>query len=281
MSLPFSALLKSGEQTLLPVSGTDAAFEAAELLLFAADMDRTKLLLRKNEEADDGLVAAYRDLLSRRTAGEPLQYILGVWEFCGFSYAVGSGVLIPRPETEELTFLAAEQIKKRGVKTVYDLCAGSGCIGITLARLCPGVRVFCIEKYPAALSFLHRNIPKELTDRVFPVEADVLLSPPDGLPAPECIVSNPPYIESAVVPTLSREVRKEPHSALDGGADGLTFYRAILKNWVPLLPSGGLAAFECGEKQTAALSALFACAGTCDVRRDLYGKDRFILLLKS
>lgn len=281
MSLTFSALLKSGEQTILPVSGTDAAFEAAELLLFAADMDRTKFLLHKNEEADDGLVAAYRDLLSRRTAGEPLQYILGSWEFCGFSYAVGPGVLIPRPETEELTFLAAEQIKKRGVTTVYDLCAGSGCIGITLARLCPDVRVFCIEKYPAALSFLRRNIPKELTDRVFPVEADVLSLPPESLPLPECIVSNPPYIESAVVPTLSREVLKEPYSALDGGEDGLTFYRAILQNWIPLLPAGGVAAFECGENQTTALSALLSAAGQCEARRDLYGKDRFVLLSKS
>ncbi len=272
----FSYLRAVGKRQLEPVSGGDAAFEAMELLGAAAGLDRTALLLKKDEEVPADVAATFTSMTQRRLHGEPLQYILGTWDFCGFSYAVGPGVLIPRPETEELTFLCEAAIKRRQMKVVFDLCAGSGCIGLTLARLCPGTQVWLFEKYPQALTYLKKNVPEALRDRVRVVQADILKPPHHKLPAPDLIVSNPPYIETAALPGLSPEVLSEPHTALDGGADGLTFYRAIAAHWLPRLTQGGFAAFECGENQTEALCDLFGGFGKTEARRDLYGNGRFV-----
>ena len=274
----YSFLRGVGKKALDGVSGADAAFESMELLGAAAGLDRTALLLKKDEEAPEQVAAKFYSFTERRLKGEPLQYIIGTWDFCGFSYAVGPGVLIPRPETEELAFLCEAAIKKNGYKVVFDLCAGTGCIGLTLARLCPEIEVRLFEKYPKALSYLRKNVPEALSRRVRVIEADVLKPPRHKLPAPDLIVSNPPYIESAALPGLQKEVLSEPLTALDGGDDGLTFYRAIAAHWLPLLSPGGFAAFECGETQAEAVSALMKPFGETAALSDLYGNERFVTL---
>ena len=188
----YSFLRGVGKKTLEPVSGSDAAFESMELLGAAAGLDRTALLLKKDEEAPESVAAKFYSFTERRLKGEPLQYIIGTWDFCGFPYAVGPGVLIPRPETEELAFLCEAEIKKHAYKVVYDLCAGTGCIGLTLSRLCPETEVLLFEKYPKALSYLRKNVPEALSRRVRVIQADVLKHPRHKLPAPDLIVSNPP-----------------------------------------------------------------------------------------
>ncbi|MBR5409184.1 MAG: peptide chain release factor N(5)-glutamine methyltransferase [Clostridia bacterium] len=274
----YSFLRGVGKKALDGVSGADAAFESMELLGAAAGLDRTALLLKKDEEAPEQVAAKFYSFTERRLKGEPLQYIIGTWDFCGFSYTVGPGVLIPRPETEELAFLCEAAIKKNAYKVVYDLCAGTGCIGLTLARLCPEIEVRLFEKYPKALSYLKKNVPEALSRRVRVIEADVLKPPRHKLPLPDLIVSNPPYIESAALPGLQKEVLSEPLTALDGGDDGLTFYRAIAAHWLPLLPPGGFAAFECGETQAEAVSELMKPFGETETLRDFYGNERFVTL---
>ncbi len=140
----------------------------------------------------------------------------------------GSRVLIPRPETEELAQLAIEQVKNAGTTpVVWDLCAGSGCIGISIAKACPGASVYCVEKSTDAFAYLQKNAMPVANVR--PVLADIS-GDLTALPKPQMLVSNPPYIPAAVLPTLQPEVLKEPMMALDGGTDGLDFYRLIAED---------------------------------------------------
>ena len=176
------------------------------------------------------------DGLWKLKSGTPLQYVLGEWDFLDSTFAVGPRVLIPRPETEELAQLAIEQVKNAGAApVVWDLCAGSGCIGISIAKACPGAQVYCVEKSTDAFAYLQKNAMPVANVR--PVLADIS-GDLTALPKPQVLVSNPPYIPAAVLPTLQPEVLKEPMMALDGGADGLDFYRLIAEKIVPTLASG-------------------------------------------
>ena len=272
----YKAAAAEGENRLARAHTENAAFEALHLLLCVCGMDRTAYLLGRDGEMPPGQEEAYFGLIERRVSGEPLQYLMRTQDFLGRTYAVGPGVLIPRPETEELAQLCIEAVLQNGYRTVFDLCAGSGCIGYSVALHCPDADVWLFEKYDPALSYLRKNLPDRIRQRVHIVQADVLLPPPQGLPVPDLIVSNPPYIPTAQLPLLQREVLREPVSALDGGEDGLTFYRAVLRHWTPLLRPGGLAAFECGDDQSAALTQLFGSAGAARTVKDAFGADRFV-----
>ena len=271
-------LVEKGEARLLHVSGGDAAFEAKQLLLFLLGWDETAFLLRKNETAKDSEAEAYLKLIKQREQNVPLQYILGSWDFYGNTFEVGPGVLIPRPETEDLVSLCLELISP-DVRTVIDLCAGSGCIGITLALRTKDCTVYAVEKYPEAFSYLQKNAASLCPERVVAVAGDVK-DPALSLPSPDLIVSNPPYIAASLIQTLSEEVKSEPRTALDGGADGLDFYRAIADVWLPRLRPGGWCVVECAEDQTDAVAALFDGFGTTQTHFDIYGKKRFVSLNK-
>ena len=212
-------------------------------------------------------------MLDRRKAHEPLQYILGEWEFYGFPFKVGSGVLIPRQDTETLIEAALPLIKK-GDK-VFDLCAGSGCIGITLAKL-KGADVTLFEKSREALEYIKQNITLNAVN-VSVSEYDVLGKPFDG--KADVIVSNPPYIKTAVVNELSAEVKHEPKMALDGGSDGLIFYRHIASVWKESLNGGGWLIFEIGFDQGDEVSEILENAGYKEVRciKDLGQNDRVVI----
>ena len=254
----------------------DAAFDARQLLLHLFSLDATGFLLQGGRPVGEPERDAYEALLRRRAAGEPLQYILGRWEFCGEPFAVGSGVLIPRPETEQLAALCVEAVRARGAITVYDLCAGTGCIGLTVAKACPQTDVYLFELYDGAFAYLQKNAAAFALPNVRLIRADVLNGPPEALPPPDLIVSNPPYIRAEELPGLQREVGFEPATALDGGEDGYVFYRAIAEKWLPLLPRGGFAAVECGEGQPETVAGLFGRTLDCAVVKDLYGVPRFV-----
>ena len=215
-------------------------------------------------------------LLDRRLGGEPLQYLLGSADFYGRSFTVRPGVLIPRFDTEILVDTALPLLTEGD--SVLDLCAGTGCIGLTLGAE-RNVSVTEAEKFPEAFSLLCENA-KIICPSARLLRVDVLT---DDIPGTyNMIVSNPPYIPSADLAYLSSEVRREPVTALDGGADGLLFYRALSRRFVPLLKEGGFMLFECGIGQASAIEEMLLAHGLESSRRvrDYGGVERVVLAQK-
>lgn len=220
--------------------------------------------------------------LSQRAAGRPLQYILGEWGFLSLTLKVGEGVLIPRPDTELLCEVAAAHLRGKAAPQVLDLCAGSGCVGLGVASLCPTAQVTAVELSDAALPYLQANVSRYPHCAVTVRQGDVLadFAAFDG--PYDAILSNPPYIPTADLPSLQREVQHEPKMALDGAADGLTFYRAIAEHWCGKLAPDGFCAVEVGVGQAENVAALFAAQGleTTAIYPDLAGIPRVVLARK-
>ena len=199
----------------------------------------------------------------RRAEGEPLQYILGEWEFFGLPFYVGEGVLIPRPDTEIIVEQALAAIGSLPSPRVLDLCAGSGCIAAAVAAHHPHAVVTAVELFEPAYTYLRRNIDR-LRLPITAVQADCLKedeSEPWIQNAFDLIVSNPPYIPTETLPHLQREVRREPMAALDGGPDGLRFFREIARLWPRHLKPGGSLILETGDGQARAVCEILKDAG--------------------
>lgn len=226
---------------------------------------------------DDIIMKKFADLLWRLKNGEPLQYVIGKWDFYESEFYVGRGVLIPRPETEELCAAAVEYIKSLGQCTVYDLCAGSGCIGISIAKACPNAVVYLIEKSSDAFFWLMKNC--QGVGNAKALCADIKNT--NDLIKADVIVANPPYIESEAIKSLQREVRFEPAMALDGGKDGLDFYRIINDNWSGMLNTKGRIFLEIGESQGAEIKQLLTGFDDIQVIKDMYGNDRIVTAVKK
>ena len=180
----------------LSSAGCDSPeFDAQQLVSYCFGYNKTQLLMNSGVEVDEIKLIHFEDCVKRRCNHEPLQYIIGMWGFHRFSFKVGEGVLIPRPETEILVDFAVEKIQKHKYKTVFDLCCGSGCIGLSIAKLCRDVKVYCVDISDKALEYTRLN--KELldVDNVTVVKSDIRESAGFiGLPRPDIILSNPPYI---------------------------------------------------------------------------------------
>ena len=274
--MTYSELAENGKNILCAAGIENAAQEAIIMLCAAADTDTTGYLLKRYDAVSEKESAEYLDLIRQRAEHVPMQYLLRSAAFMGLTFAVGSGVLIPRPETEELAAICIDLIRARGYRTVFDLCAGTGCIGISVADQCPQTEVWLFEKYEGALKYLYRNIPSDIANRVHVVEADIFTCETSFLPVPDLIVSNPPYIVSDEIAMLQEEVQMEPQTALDGGADGLDFYRCIMQRWAPLLPHGGFLALECGETQTQNIASMILTAKKTERMKDMFGLYRFV-----
>ena len=263
----------------LTEAGCDSPeFDAQQLVSFCLGMNKTQLLLNSGSPIEEGKLLFFEDCVKRRCNHEPLQYIIGMWDFHRFSFKVGEGVLIPRPETELLVEFAAEKIQKNDFKIVYDLCCGSGCIGLTVAKLFPNIKVISVDLSDKAIEYTTMN--KELlgVDNVTIVKADVLDSVAFlGLPRPDIILSNPPYIKTEEIKTLQPELAFEPFMALDGGDDGLVFYRALSEGWFTYINKGGYIAMEIGEEQRKDVLSLFLNkAEKARVIKDASGLDRVV-----
>lgn len=260
----------------LSEAGVDSARFETECIMESAGISRLTLLTEPDMPVEREISDAAREMVLRRTRGEPLQYILGEWEFYGYPFKVGEGVLIPRQDTELLTEIAEGYLKKKG-GLIADLCAGSGCVGISLARRC-GCRVKCYELFEAAFGYLERNIElNKVSGTVEAVRADVLAFTPSE--SFDAVTVNPPYLTGENMERLQREVAYEPQSALYGGSDGLDFYRGILPRWTSCLKSGGLFAAEIGMGQEKDVMRIFAESGikaqcakdACGIYRVVYG----------
>lgn len=229
--------------------GRRGDFEALCIFEDLLSLSRSQILI-SNEEADSGQFETVKNVVERRKSGEPLQYILGKWDFYDMSFFVGEGVLIPRPETEMLVDFALEKLESIENPVVYDICAGTGCIGLTVANRIKNSQVFLFEKEEKAFRYLQKNKEKYSLSNVTLINCDIFDYNFSDLPKADMILSNPPYIKSSEIKELQREVLSEPHTALDGGEDGLMFYRCILDKWISNLKSSGYIAFECGENQS-------------------------------
>ena len=248
----------------------EADFKALCIVCFAAGIKNSEIYLSdKNVEINE-----LTPLLNRLENGEPLQYIIGKWDFYESEFFVGEGVLIPRPETEELVELAVNEAKKFENPVIYDLCSGSGCIGVSVAKKIPSSKVYCIEKSEKAFEYLKKN-----SNGVINVTA-ILSDICDDIDLPEAdiIISNPPYIKTADIKALQKELSFEPKMALDGGEDGLDFYRIIKEKYTFKLKSGGLFLFEIGNEQGNDIVSLF---NTAKIIKDIYGNDRIAVIEKE
>ena len=273
-----SLLLKKQVRTILEQHGSDsAAFETEQILKWATGFDR--LTLTPDSEIDDEKAKTAIDAAKRRIKGEPLQYILGEWDFFGLTFRVGEGVLIPRPETELLVEKTLEELKNGG--TVIDLCSGRGCIPIAVSTK-SGASCYGIEISEKALEYFKENIIlNNVEDSVTPLCGDVL-NPSDTLleRLPEkcdIITANPPYLTADDMRELQKEVRHEPEIALFGGTDGLDFYRVIFGKWKKRLAENGEFIVETGDRQAEAIRELMEKEGfSCEIINDYNKIGRFV-----
>ncbi len=269
------ALVREGEEVLAAAGVKEPGYDARALFLFAAQLTLTDYVRSADGEVPEEVRAAFSSYCERRAEGEPLQYITGSAPFYGRDFYVDEGVLIPRFDTETLIEAVLPRMR-RGMR-VLDLCTGSGCIPVTLALEGPGeTEVTGSDISEAALRVAGINASRLGADVRF-IRSDLFLQISGRY---DIITANPPYIRSADIDRLDKEVRLyEPRTALDGSEDGLLFYRRIAGDAGAHLVPGGLLAFETGADQAEDVRAVMRDSGFCDltVFKDLAGLDRVVL----
>ena len=258
-----------------------AALEARLIAATAAGKSTEKLLRDMRFYATDEVERRAEEMVQRRLAGEPVAYITGVWEFRGLPMEVSPDVLIPRVDTEVLAEEAINWLtRNRRDARVLDLCSGTGCIGCAIADALPQCHVVLADISPEAIELSRRNVARNgLSGRMSYMLADATKAPPVMSGTFDLIVSNPPYIATFDILTLDPSVRDyEPIWALDGGDDGLDFYRAILKNWLATLRQGGMLMFEVGEDQAGPVKDMMRMSGMYDAVsvKDTRGVERVV-----
>ena len=255
--------------------------EARELICYALDIpreafyDKRGMLVFQREEG------RIQRLLQQRLSGVPVQYIPGQWEFYSLTLDVSRDTLIPRADTETLVEAAIEGLENRSRGRLLDLCCGSGCVGIAvLKNLSDGITGVLADKSNAAMHVARKNLMRHyLSTRAYTVCADALQPAPESLGRFNFITCNPPYIPTAEIDTLDKEVRQEPRMALDGGEDGLVFYRAIPRTFRSVLAPGGTLAFEVGMGQCYDVMDILEREGYKNIRtkNDLCGVERVVM----
>ena len=269
--------LREGKLRLKAAGKEAYAFEAELLLEKAAGMNRTALFLRGEESLSAEKWAVYEGFLQEREQGRPTQYILGEWEFMGLSFAVGEGVLIPRGDTEVLVETILEKQQAEPMASILDIGTGSGCIPISLAKYGKFETIMAVDISQKALGYARKNAAANKAEVAF-YESDLLQNVPQEWKGRlDAVVSNPPYIPKKDIAELMTEVKDfEPMNALDGGEDGLDFYRAIVAAGREWLKDGGWLFFEIGYDQGDALRSLLQESGYTEIAviQDLAGLDR-------
>ncbi len=267
----------------------DHRFDTGCLFEDILDADKVTLLLHGGNEVPEPDADRLMAAAEKRCMGIPLQYILGKWEFFGRTFFVGEGVLIPRPDTEILVEKVIEHFAGQNNRypEICDLCSGSGCIAVTLKKELPEASVHAVELSSDAMPYLVKNIRHNEAD-VKIIKGDICdgrilenFADPDDpgeFRRIDAVVSNPPYLTDKEMTELSREVKHEPEIALNGGADGLKFYRIISVLWKEILKDGGLIAFEIGFEQGKAVAEILEKSGykNVAVHKDLAGNDRVV-----
>ena len=282
MAITYNNLYLDIRRQLRAAGIAAATLEARELVCFATGKTREELARDGGLYTSQELEREARRLTARHLAGEPVAYLIGEWEFYGLPLDISPAVLIPRPDTEVLAEHAIAYLKglEEEHPWVLDLCAGSGCLGLAAASQVPGCRVVLGEVSEEALKICRQNIRRcQLTGRVMPVRMDAREKPDRNLGEFHCIMCNPPYIPRGDWEGLDASVRDyEPRLALDGGEDGLDFYRCIADKWREALRPGGRLYFEVGIGQADAVLRIMRSQGFGDIQveKDLQGIPRVV-----
>ena len=282
MGLTIKELIPIGEKILRDAGVENSNIDAEALLGFEIGFDKKKMFMNWTYEVGDAHSESWFDLINRRAAGEPLQYITGEQYFMGHRFTVDPFVLIPRPETEILADKAIEHLRASSAKTVLDLCTGSGALAVSIAKACPRIKVTASDVSAEALIVAKRNAGAlGVPSRIDFVQSDLFAGFRRGFFGKkfDLIVTNPPYIRTGDFAGLAREIRDhEPIKALDGGADGLDFYRCIAADARDFMRSGACLMTEIGADQAESAGILFSCAGfnSIEIIQDLSGLDRIL-----
>jgi release factor glutamine methyltransferase len=268
-------VLKSGAAYLEKNGVEDARLNVEHLLAHAlGKKKRLDLYLEFDRPLSDAEREPLRELVRQRLQGVPLQHLLGTAEFHGREFRCDARALVPRPETEQLVELALESKAANPTSKILDVGTGSGVIAITLALTLPEARVTAIDASPDALALARENAAR-LGAAVAFVEGDLLPSESSTF---DLVVANLPYIPTGEIPALSREVQRDPHSALDGGADGLDLVRRLIELAIPRLEPDAKMFLEIGHDQAAHVAGIFAAHGYRDIaiHKDYSGIERFV-----
>ena len=271
-------LLRIGLEELKNIDEADL-----KLKMILSDLlkeDKSYLVIHKDREISGNIEAEFLKSVERLKQGEPVQYIIGKTEFYGLEFNVNSNVLIPQPDTEILVEEVIDIYNKNYSNyneniTILDLCTGSGAIAVSLKKNLENIEVFASDISTKALEIAKKNANKNNTEITF-IESDLFENINTKF---DIIVSNPPYIERDVLKTLSEEVKHEPVLALDGGEDGLEFYRKIAKDAKSYLKENGILAIEIGFDQKDSVIKLLEQEGYKDIysKKDYSGNDRIVV----
>lgn len=246
--------------------------------LFDSFAEKNRVIFRSGDDNENW--EKFRTLLDRRLQGEPLQYIIGEWDFYDITLKVGEGVLIPRPETEHLAQEALKLINGRTDLNIIDLCSGTGCVPIVISEHTDGCTVWAVEKYDEAYKFLEEN-NRRYGSKVKLIKDDIYNADNFG-GTYDLITCNPPYITAEAMKELDESVKREPFSALFGGEDGLDFYRLLRDKWLDKLNPCGALITEIGYDQGECVKNLFINEGyAVNVVKDYAGHDRVVIVIKE
>ena len=280
MAITYNNLYLDIRQQFLRAGLPDPTLESRELVCCASGKSREELSRDGRLYVPDTVEQQVRRLAQRHLDGEPVAYLIGEWEFYGLPLDISPAVLIPRPDTEVLATKLIDAARGAGSCRILDLCAGSGCIGLAAAANLPNARVLLGEYDEEALKICRQNIRRNrLTSRVASLKLDAREKPSRTLGEFRFLVSNPPYIPSADIETLDASVREhEPRLALDGGEDGLDFYRVICEKWRDVLCENGMLFFEVGIGQADSVLRIMRSSGFGDIQiiKDLNNIPRVV-----
>jgi release factor glutamine methyltransferase len=259
--------------------------EAEVLFSEVLNCDRPSLYLNRKFTLDRAKSSFISSVLKRRMRGEPLQYILGKSDFMGLEFKVSTSVLIPRQETEILVEKVIDIVRSSecGVRSILDVGTGSGCIAISLAKLLPGVKIDAVDISKEALETAERNAKLHNVIINFR-QSDLLSACGSAFESYDLIISNPPYIPTAEIDTLQPEIAYEPRVSLDGGKDGLDFYRRIIAEAGSYLKKNGLLILEMGARQASAIRDMLGQVvifKTIEIIQDYNNIERVIVARKE
>lgn len=255
----------------------DCVFEAKQIIKHITGFSSSEILMNYTKELSEFQSNNLTAIIRQRELRYPLQYIFGEWSFYGRDFYVGPGVLVPRADTETVIEVCTDYLKDKKEPKILDLCAGSGCIGITLAKEKEDCTCLMIEKYPEAMRYAERNITRNKAENAKVISGDIFEST-GAEEKYDLIVSNPPYIAENGTEEVSPETKYEPETALSGGGDGLEFYRAITDNYKEAISKNGMLCFEVGIGQADAVKEILNAAGLQNIgaKKDLNGIERAV-----
>lgn len=279
--MTLTEVYKFGKDNLESVYNYDISNEIVLLMQKCFNITKSDIIANPNKIVDENKFKEFSRFIKRRMSKEPLQYILGRWSFMGNDISVGPGVFIPRYDTEVLVEEAIKLINNDKEYKIVELCAGSGAISISLSKKKPDIEILAIEKSKKAFGYLSNNI--ELNEcNIKAINTDIFDCDNLNIQNIDMLIANPPYIKTDDIDCLDEEVKMEPIEALDGGPDGLIYYRQISSIWRDKIKDGGYLIVEIGVNQSEDVKNIFKSNNFKEIYsvKDLSGIDRVIVAKK-